>query len=306
MGVRGWLTAVDEDTGQNSLACIFDRAGFRSVDWRLISTRTTVGSRARTSGSKVGHLTSGRSAAAGVWGWISYDPGSQSHLLRHGKSGSLEPRSHGPATTCGSSSLFARDTGHRQRQMGQFRSEPHDLWDYDEINENILIDLPINNRVRKVLVHPGRNGLHVCDRPNHRRGLVGRSVRYREHHQKSIDLKPGRPVLNGRELTPKLGKTVKDVCPACAWREGLAARRRSVAAHQAALRSASAPLHELPDQTRSATSRVRPMSAATVTCLRALVETGAEPVTWDPLRAQESLVHHREAAGLDRRAGDGW
>ncbi len=42
---------------------------------------------------------------------------------------------------------------------------PHDLYDYDEINENLLLDLPINGQTRPVLVHPGRDGfMFVIDR----------------------------------------------------------------------------------------------------------------------------------------------
>ena len=42
---------------------------------------------------------------------------------------------------------------------------PHDVHDYDGINENILIDLPIQGQMRKVLVRPGRNGYpYVLDR----------------------------------------------------------------------------------------------------------------------------------------------
>ena len=37
--------------------------------------------------------------------------------------------------------------------------------DYDGINEIILLDMPVNGKQRKVLLHPDRNGyLYVLDR----------------------------------------------------------------------------------------------------------------------------------------------
>jgi glucose dehydrogenase len=42
---------------------------------------------------------------------------------------------------------------------------PHDLFDHDEINENVLVDLADQRQTRKVLIHPGRNGyMYVMDR----------------------------------------------------------------------------------------------------------------------------------------------
>jgi glucose dehydrogenase len=42
---------------------------------------------------------------------------------------------------------------------------PHDLYDHDGVNENVLVDLPLDGQQRKVLLHPDRNGyLYVIDR----------------------------------------------------------------------------------------------------------------------------------------------
>ena len=42
---------------------------------------------------------------------------------------------------------------------------PHDLYDYDGVNENILIDLELDGVERQVLVRPERNGhMYVLDR----------------------------------------------------------------------------------------------------------------------------------------------
>ena len=42
---------------------------------------------------------------------------------------------------------------------------PHDLFDHDGVNENILLDVPWKGATRKVLLHPDRNGiLYMLDR----------------------------------------------------------------------------------------------------------------------------------------------
>ena len=58
---------------------------------------------------------------------------------------------------------------------------PHDLYDYDGVNENVLIDLSIGGRPRQVLVHPDRNGyMYVIDRA-HRRSALRDAVRTGQH-----------------------------------------------------------------------------------------------------------------------------
>ncbi len=41
----------------------------------------------------------------------------------------------------------------------------HDQHDYDGVNEQILLDMPFDGSMRKVLIHPDRNGyIYVIDR----------------------------------------------------------------------------------------------------------------------------------------------
>jgi glucose dehydrogenase len=62
------------------------------------------------------------------------------------------------------SGVFARkpDTG---EAVWFYQLSPHDLHDYDGINENILVDLNVNGQLRKAIVRPERNGyVYVMDR----------------------------------------------------------------------------------------------------------------------------------------------
>ena len=48
-----------------------------------------------------------------------------------------------------------------------FQTIPHEVWDYDAAYEQILVDLPVNGRLRKLLLHPNKNGfVYVLDRTN--------------------------------------------------------------------------------------------------------------------------------------------
>jgi alcohol dehydrogenase (cytochrome c) len=63
-----------------------------------------------------------------------------------------------------STSIFARgpETGEAR---WVYQMTPHDQWDYDGVNENVLVDQQIGGQTRKTLVHFDRNGFgYTLDR----------------------------------------------------------------------------------------------------------------------------------------------
>ena len=75
--------------------------------------------------------------------------------------------------------IFARnvDTG---EVAWAYQMTPFDQWDYDGINENMLEDLNVDGKMRKVLIHFDRNGFaYVLDRTD---GTLLRAQQVR-HHQ---------------------------------------------------------------------------------------------------------------------------
>jgi PQQ-dependent dehydrogenase (methanol/ethanol family) len=88
---------------------------------------------------------------------------------------------------------------------------PHDLHDYDGVNENILLDLTINGTPRKVLAHPDRNGfMYIIDRQS---GEVVSAEKFAfVNTSESVDLKTGELKLNPTKQTGF--NTVRDACPA--------------------------------------------------------------------------------------------
>jgi lanthanide-dependent methanol dehydrogenase len=207
-GVRGWIKALDAGSGE--------------VVWTAFSTGpdrdVLIGSNFRPfyeadRGPDLGVNTwppdLWKIGGGTVWGWISYDP--ELDLIYHGTSnpGPWNPELR-PGDNKWTASIFARrpDTG---EAIWAYQFSPHDLYDYDGINENVLLDLPINGQLRKVLVRPERNGhMYVIDRAT---GQVLSAEPFAHVTvTKGIDLTTGRP-NEVEEKATGFGKVVRDICP---------------------------------------------------------------------------------------------
>ena len=241
MGVRGWVTALDEKDG--------------STVWRAYSTGpdkdVLIGDdfkpfydslKGKDLGVSTWPAEHWQNGGGTVWGWISYDP--ELNLIYYGTANPGPWNSNQrPGDNLWTTTIFARDADTGGAKWA-YQINPHDLWDYDEINENVLLDLDIDGQARKVLVHIGRNGhMYVIDRKT---GEVLSAEPYDTVTSiKTIDLKTGRPVLD-KSKHPDLEQGHSRRVSGVAGSQGLAADGM-VAAHQAALRAAPASLHELQD-----------------------------------------------------------
>ena len=209
MGIHGWVTALDENSGK--------------IVWRGYSVGSDkdvlIGPRFKpfypsAKGKDLGTATwpSGRWQEGGgpVWGWISYDP--KTNLIFYG-TGNPGPwnSNQRQGDNKWTAAIFAREADSGE-VVWIDQLNPHDLYDYDEINENLLLNLPINGQTRPVLVHPGRDGfMFVIDRQT---GQIYSADKYDTQTSiKSFDLKTGRPVMND-DLKPLLGKNISGICPA--------------------------------------------------------------------------------------------
>lgn len=209
MGVRGWLTALNTENGQ--------------IVWRAYSTGpdsdVLIGDdfkphypqlQGKDLGVKTWPADAWQTGGGTVWGWIQYDPELDLIYYGTGNPGPWNSNAR-PGDNLWTTTVFARNPDTGQAKWA-YQSNPHDLWDYDDINESQLLDLQIDGKDRKVLVHVGRNGhMYVIDRAT---GEVLSADAY-DHVTsiKSIDLKTGRPIENDA-LHPYLNKTVEGVCPA--------------------------------------------------------------------------------------------
>jgi alcohol dehydrogenase (cytochrome c) len=109
-----------------------------------------------------------------------------------------------------SSAVFARDADTGAAKWA-YQFTPHDEWDYDGINENVLIEIPWNGTRRKVMVHFNRNGFaYTIDRTNGE-VLVAKPFGH-QNWAKEVDLKTGMPVVND-SAHPIVEKKVENICP---------------------------------------------------------------------------------------------
>ncbi|HEU4629786.1 MAG TPA: methanol/ethanol family PQQ-dependent dehydrogenase, partial [Gemmatimonadaceae bacterium] len=209
MGVRGWLKALDVATG--------------AVEWTAYSTgpdsAVLIGPRfkpfyAKDRGRDLGVTTWPGTAwqigGGNVWGWISYDP--ELDLIYHGTGnpGPWNPEQR-PGDNKWTATLFARDpdTG---EAVWAYQITPHDLHDYDGINESVLVDVPWQGRVRKALLRPGRNGyVYLIDRTNGE--VLAAEPFVHITTTTGVDLKTGQLQYNPAK-EPKVGEVVRDICPA--------------------------------------------------------------------------------------------
>jgi PQQ-dependent dehydrogenase (methanol/ethanol family) len=211
-GVRGWITALDAATGQ--------------IAWRGYSTGPDKdvligpgfkpfypGDRGKDLGISTWPGEAWRIGGGTVWGWISYD--ADLNLIYYGTS---NPGPWNPAQRPGdnkwTATTFARDADTGEARWA-YQTSPHDLYDHDGVNEWVLADLQMNGQLRKVAMHPDRNGLlYVLDRAT---GEVLSAAPYgfvNTNH--GVDLKTGRLIgATDQEMKgTRQGIVTRDNCPA--------------------------------------------------------------------------------------------
>ncbi|APO78400.1 PQQ-dependent dehydrogenase methanol/ethanol family protein (plasmid) [Rhizobium etli 8C-3] len=101
-----------------------------------------------------------------TWGWYAFDP--KLNLVYYGTG---NPSTWNPVQRPGdnkwSMTIFARDADTGMAKW-VYQMTPHDEWDFDGVNEMILVDgMDISGQKRDVLVHFDRNGFaYTLDRGN--------------------------------------------------------------------------------------------------------------------------------------------
>jgi PQQ-dependent dehydrogenase (methanol/ethanol family) len=208
-GVRGWLTALDAGSGN-----IAWRAYHTGPDADVLIGPNFKPFYPQDQGKDLGISSwpadAWKIGGGTMWGWISYDP--DQNLIFYGTAnpGPWDPdqRPGDNKWTCG---IFARNPDNGEAHWF-YQFTPHDLHDYDGINEQILLDLPINGQTRKVLIRPDRNGyVYVMDRTNGQ-VLSANPFAYITASN-GVDLNTGKLIENP-EKKPEVGKVVREICPA--------------------------------------------------------------------------------------------
>jgi lanthanide-dependent methanol dehydrogenase len=208
MGVRGWLVALDENTGK-----LIWRAYSAGSDADVLIGAAFKPHYPSEQGKDLGISSWPPQAwmigGGSVWGWVTYDPELDALYYGVGNPGPWNAEQR-PGDNKWTAGIFARDPATGTARW-HYQYTPHDVHDYDGVNEQILLDMPFAGKMQKVLVHIDRNGyVYVIER---RTGTVLSADPFGPvNSSKGVDLQTGRLIVNPDKQT-KLGETVRNICP---------------------------------------------------------------------------------------------
>ncbi len=217
-GVRGSVTAYDMNTGERVW-----RAYSMGPDSDLLvdpEKTTHLGKPVGTdSGTNTWEGDQWKIGGGTTWGWYSYDPEADLFYYGTGNPSTWNPAQR-PGDNRWSMTIMARnpDTG---MAKWFYQMTPHDEWDYDGVNEMILVDQEIDGEMRKMLVHFDRNGFgYTLDRITGEL-LVAEKFDPVVNWATHVDMDPnsdtyGRPQVVPAYSTAQNGEDVNttDICPA--------------------------------------------------------------------------------------------
>jgi PQQ-dependent dehydrogenase (methanol/ethanol family) len=209
MGVRGWLAALDANSGK-----LLWKAYSTGPDKDVLIGPDFHAPYQQDQGRDLG-VTSWppdywKIGGGTVWGWISYDPALK--IIYYGTSNPGPwNQDQRPGDNKWTAGVFARDVSTGQARWF-YQSTPHDLYDHDDINEIVLVDYPVGGGRVPALIRPSRNGIfYVQDRRNGR--LLSAKPYSNLNVYKGVDPRTGRLIPVGG-LEPVPGRAVLNICPA--------------------------------------------------------------------------------------------
>lgn len=149
-----------------------------------------------------------------TWGWYAYDPRLNLVYYGTGNPGTWNPAQR-PGDNRWSMALFARDLDTGMAKW-VYQMTPHDEWDFDGVNENLLIDVNIKGKKVPAVVHFDRNGFGYTLNRESGELLVAEKFDPVVNWASKVDMKTGRPIVNAKYSPATTGPdvNVKQICPA--------------------------------------------------------------------------------------------
>jgi len=210
-GVRGYLTAYDLHSGKMLWRAYSEGS---DEDIKFNPQKTIDGATGKPVGAdsslKTWRGDEWKVGGGSTWGWYAYDPKLNLVYYGTGNPGTWNP-SQRPGDNAWSMAIIARDADTGDAKWA-YQMTPHDGWDYDGVNEMVLVDVEDKGKTVPALVHFDRNGFtYVLNRET---GSPIKITKYDSsvNWASGIDPKTNRPIVNPDKMT-EADKNVTDICP---------------------------------------------------------------------------------------------
>ncbi|HKU61031.1 MAG TPA: methanol/ethanol family PQQ-dependent dehydrogenase [Gemmatimonadales bacterium] len=159
-GVRGRMSAFEVNTGQHKWT-MYSTGSDKEVGIEGNANANYPSHNGKDLGISTWPGDQWKRGGGPTWGWYSYDPDLNLLYYGTGNPGTWNPDQR-PGDNKWSMTIFARrpETG---KVVWAYQMTPHDEWDYDGVNENVLFE----SGGKKLLAHFDRNGIaYTIDRTN--------------------------------------------------------------------------------------------------------------------------------------------
>lgn len=149
-----------------------------------------------------------------VWGWYAFDPKLNLIYYGSGNPGTWNPTQR-PGDNKWSMTIWARDADTGVAKW-VYQMTPHDEWDFDGVNEMVLIDVNKGGKSVPAVAHFDRNGFGYTLNRVTGELLVAEKFDPQVNWASKVDMKTGRPLVDKKYSPGTTGPDVdvKGICPA--------------------------------------------------------------------------------------------
>ena len=149
-----------------------------------------------------------------TWGWYAYDPKLNLVYYGSGNPGTWNPAQR-PGDNKWSMTIWARDLDSGAAKW-VYQMTPHDEWDFDGVNEMILLDIKKDGKSVPVVAHFDRNGFGYTLNRVTGELMVAEKFDPQVNWASKVDMKTGRPIVDKKYSPGTTGPDVdvKGICPA--------------------------------------------------------------------------------------------
>jgi lanthanide-dependent methanol dehydrogenase len=149
-----------------------------------------------------------------TWGWYAYDPKLNLVYYGSGNPGTWNPAQR-PGDNKWSMTIWARDLNTGAAKW-VYQMTPHDEWDFDGVNEMILLDIDHGGKKVPVVAHFDRNGFGYTLNRVTGELMVAEKFDPQVNWATKVDMKSGRPLVDKKFSPGTTGPDVdvKGICPA--------------------------------------------------------------------------------------------